>query len=76
MRTEVTPVGSPSTTPRGRRIALDLDALPVPAVTLGGDGETVDGANAGALALLADDPRGRRLQDVLPGGSSASDLRA
>ena len=50
-----------------RRLTLDLEALPAAAITSDSNGEVI-AANAGALELLPDDPRGSPLESVLPRG--------
>jgi len=50
-----------------RRLALDLEALPAAVIASHPNGEVI-AANAAALELLPDDPRGRPLETVLPRG--------
>ncbi|MDQ3629918.1 MAG: diguanylate cyclase [Actinomycetota bacterium] len=65
----MTPATSLSASFEERRTSLDLDALPVPAVTLGAGGRVL-AVNGAGLELLPADPRGRELDVVLPCGAT------
>jgi PAS domain S-box-containing protein len=67
MRDKVIPATFPPASSEERRTSFDLGVLPVAAATFDAGGRVLD-ANAAALALLPTDPRGRKLDVVLPPG--------